>query len=151
MLLPSASERCARRLLDTAPRVMRLIRREMRGAAEPNLSVPQFRTLAFLGFHRDASMTEVAEHLGITKATSSAMVERLVGRGLVERRDDPRERRRVMLALTPEGASLLESSRERTRAFLAERLGTLAEGELDLLAQGLELLAKALGLGEGRP
>jgi DNA-binding MarR family transcriptional regulator len=141
------ADACARRLLETVPFVMRVIRQEMRGVTSENLSVPQFRILAFLGHHRGVSLATVAEHLGVADATASAMVERLVRRALVSRTIHPQERRRVVLDLTTEGATLLEQSRARARAFLAVSLAPLAERQLNQLYDSLEFLGQTLGPG----
>lgn len=138
-------EECARRLLETVPLVMRLIRQEMRGVASETLSVPQFRTLLFLGRHRGASLSSVARHLGVAAATASAMVERLVQRKLVSRAIHPEERRRVILELTPEGTGLMEQSRARARAFMTANLARWETPHLKQLCESLELLNQALG------
>ncbi len=140
----TGAEACARHLLETVPLVMRVIRREMRGAAEVQLSIPQFRVLAFLGRHRGASLSRVAEHLGVQDATASAMVERLVKRGLVGRNTHPQERRRLELRLTQTGTALLELARGKARAYLSRRLAAASRSDLKALAQGLELLRRTL-------
>ena len=148
------AEACARRLLETVPLVMRTIRREMRGATEENLSVPQFRVMAFLGRNCGASLSAVAEHLGVKDATASAMVDRLVKRSLVGRETHPTERRRLELRLTSAGTALLERARGKARAYLAGRLAAATQGDLSALAQGLELLRRTMeteGLEELQP
>lgn len=138
------AETCARHILETVPLVMRTIRREMRGAAEEHLSVPQFRVLAFLGRHRGASLSAVAEHLGVKDATASAMVDRLVKRGLVGRDTHPLERRRLELRLTRTGTALLERARGKARAHLSKSLALASREDLQALVQGLELLHRTL-------
>jgi DNA-binding MarR family transcriptional regulator len=148
------AERCARQILEVVPRAMRLLREEMRSGIGPGLSVPQFRLLAFLDRNPGASLSAVATFIGIAGPTASTMVDRLVRRALLRREADPRERRRVMLALTRAGAVLLERARSRARASMAARLGALTAAELSALSGGLELLARALPADEaggGRP
>ncbi len=137
-------EACARQVLDAIPMVMRVIRREMRGAAQEALTVPQFRVLAFLGRCRGASLSALAEHLGVTSASTSTLVERLVKRGLVGRGNDPLERRRVRLELTGPGAELLEQSRLRARSFIADRQAPWAGAVLGHQARRLDRLARSL-------
>lgn len=136
---------CARRILETVPLVMRVLRREMRGGIEEKLSVPQFRVLAFLSRTPGASLSELADFIGVAAATASAMVERLVRRGLVAREGDPKERRRIMLRLTPDGSALLERARAHTRLRVAESIAALSGPELAAVVRGLDLLSKALG------
>jgi DNA-binding MarR family transcriptional regulator len=148
------AEACARQILETVPLVMRAIRKEMREATEEQLSVPQFRVLAFLGRHRGASLSTVADHLGVTDATASAMVDRLVKRGLVGRETHPLERRRIELRLTRTGSTLLERARGKARTFLTQTLASASPGDLKALVQGLELLRRTLETavpGEDQP
>ena len=141
----ATADGCARRILETVPGVMRLIRYEMRSEARGTLSVPQFRVLRYLGRNSDASLSAVADFIGMADATASAMVERLVRRGLVVREGVPEERRRVRLRLTEEGSALLRRASSRTQRRVAARLSSLKPSELTTLAGGLDLLYLTLG------
>ena len=138
-------EACAREIMDTVPRVMQLIRTEMRRHRPHRLSVPQFRALLFLDRHPEASLSALAEHLGVSRPTASVLVDRLVQRGLVARGTDPAERRRAVLRLTTAGRRQLAEARQYTQARLAERLAGLGEAELARLRDGLQLLQRLLG------
>jgi DNA-binding MarR family transcriptional regulator len=147
-----AAGRCARRIVEVVPRAMRLLREEMRAGAGEELSVAQFRVLAFLGRTPDARLSAVARFIGVADATASVTVDRLVRRGLVARAGDPEERRCVNLALTAQGTGLVERARARTRDRVAARLCALTGRERAVLAQGLALLDRALAAAaeEGR-
>ena len=95
---------------------MRNIRADMRTQPGLDLSVPQFRTLLFLRRHPSASLSEVAEHIGLTLPSISKMVDRLDGRDLLARMAAPNDRRRICLDLTPLGSSTLPSSTCAARA-----------------------------------
>ena len=69
------SQQCAARVMEAVPLVMRFIRADMRAINATDMSVPQFRTLAFLDRNPGASLSELAEHLGVTRATASANTE----------------------------------------------------------------------------
>jgi DNA-binding MarR family transcriptional regulator len=86
----------------------------------------------------------VAEHLGVTKATASAMVDRLVQRGLIDRASHPQERRQVILKLTAVGGEHYQHSREKTSAEIATRLQQLSEEQLATISLGLNILKKVL-------
>lgn len=143
-------ETCARQIMELVPLLMRFIRTEMRRRVSGQLSVPQLRVLAYLGRMPGACLADVAGHLGVTSPTASAMVDRLVRRGLVERTQQPDERRRVALRLTAEGAALLERARALTRAQLAQALATFSAGELLSLDEGLAVLRRAFVLQGGQ-
>jgi len=58
-------------------------------------------------------MSAVAERLFCDASNVTGMVDRLEARGLLERRDDPRDRRVKLIAITDEGALLREQVLER--------------------------------------
>jgi DNA-binding MarR family transcriptional regulator len=70
----------------------------------------------------------------VTSGTMTNRVDRLTGRGLVERLPDPRDRRGVIVRLTAEGlrtvddafAGLLERERALLAGLAAEERGQLA-------------------------
>jgi DNA-binding MarR family transcriptional regulator len=127
--------------METVPMVMRFIRADMRARGSyEELSVPQFRTLAFLDRNPGASLSELAEHLGVTRATASANTERLVQRQFVDRCDHPEERRRVVLKLTEAGKEHLQTNRAQTRKYIADLLGSLTDEQITQIDQGMVLL-----------
>jgi DNA-binding MarR family transcriptional regulator len=134
------SEECAARVMDTIPLVMRFIRADMRANSAASLSIPQLRSLAFLNRSPGASLSDLADHLGVTCATASATVERLVQRNLIKRTDDPQERRRVILNLTEEGKRQLKQSQDQTRAHIADLLEGLTSEQISHIEEGLALL-----------
>jgi DNA-binding MarR family transcriptional regulator len=117
-------DQCARELLEVAPFIMRAIRTEMR-AGSRDLTVPQFRALAFVCRNPGASLSDVAEHMGLTLPSMSKLNDGLVARKLVTRVTATADRRRIVLGPTPRGRALLETRRAATRARLAERLASL--------------------------
>jgi DNA-binding MarR family transcriptional regulator len=134
------SEQCAAKIMDTVPLTMRFIRADMRARKSTELSVPQFRTLAFLDRKPGASLSELADHLGVTRATASANTERLVQRNFVHRCDHPEERRRVSLKLTENGKQHLQQARAQTRAYIADILSTLTDEQVIQINDSLTLL-----------
>ncbi len=131
---------CAREMVDVVPLIMRTLVGEMRRHRTTDLSVPQFRTLAFLNRHEGACLSDVAEHIGLTLPSMSKMIDGLVARRLVLRHVHPTDRRRVTLALTERGGGALQVAREATRAFLAGRLATLPEPQLAAIVHVMGVL-----------
>lgn len=133
---------CARTVIDAVPNVMRAIREEMRRQGASLFSVPQLRTLAYLHRRPGSCLSHLADHLGVTRPTASALVDRLVRRGMVTRAEDPQERRRVLLGLTPEGTRHLERARRSTQAWMAHALSRMSPTNLRRITHGLTLLAE---------
>ena len=133
-------EECARTVFEVVPVVMRTIRADLRRHRTAGLSVPQFRTLAFLARHEGASLSDVAEHIGLTLPSMSKLVDGLVTRGLACRAEDPVDRRRLALCLTEDGQSTLQTARSATQTYLAGLFGELTEDDRDVVAQAMEIL-----------
>jgi DNA-binding MarR family transcriptional regulator len=100
---------CAAVLMEVVPSVMRSIQAEVQ-TERTGLSLRQFQALTFLSDRRGASLSEMADHLGLRLPASSKLVDALVGHGLVTRADSHTDRRQLTLALTRRGKAALESA-----------------------------------------
>lgn len=134
------SEQCAAQVMEVVPKVMRFIRAEARRQQQPFLSLSQLRVLAFLDRNPQASLSEVADYLDVSRSSMSAMIERLVQRGLVNRIEDPEERRRVLLTPTATGVEYLHQVSEATCSQVAGVLARLSDAQLHQVMQGMALL-----------
>lgn len=143
-----APAQCAANIMTVVPVVTRFLRAELRSQGQPHLSLSQLRVLRFLQRQPQSSLSEVADYLDVTRPTMSAMVERLVQRGLVQRLVDPQERRRIALTLTATGLSLLDEVYGATLATVAHRLERLSEEQLAHVTAGLLILANLLSDAE---
>jgi DNA-binding MarR family transcriptional regulator len=112
----------------------------MRAARQHDLSVPQFRTLAFLSRHPGSSLSAAAEFIGLTLPTMSVLVDGLVQRGLIDRTADRQDRRRVLLTLTLDGERQHKQALDSAAAWLVEVLKPLDEAERSVVVQALEVL-----------
>jgi DNA-binding MarR family transcriptional regulator len=126
--------------LDVVPLIMRTVRTEMRQHRAADLSVPQFRTLNFLGNQPGASLSAVAEHVGLTLPAVSTLVDGLVERKLLTRSRPPDDRRRITLTLTDHGQATLEATHSAAEARLAHRLAALSADDRQLVIQALQAL-----------
>jgi MarR family transcriptional regulator, organic hydroperoxide resistance regulator len=82
-----------------------------KSAAEFELSPPQ--ALALLRLGTPLPMHDLAERLRCDASNITGIVDRLEGRGLVERQVDGADRRVKNLVLTPAGKTLLEQLKAR--------------------------------------
>jgi DNA-binding MarR family transcriptional regulator len=119
---------------------MRSIRAEMRSRRTPDLSVPQFRVLTFLNRHPGSSLSEVADHIGLTPPSMSKIIDGLVSRALITRQDAPHDRRRVHLVLTALGKTLLEAAYGDARMRLAEMIAGLSQAQYQVILESMETL-----------
>ena len=136
---------CARNVLDTVPLVMREIRSQMRSHRGLDLSVPQFRALAFLRRKPEASLSDVASHVGTSLPSMSKLVDGLFERGLVKREASAADRRRLTLRLTKEGTTHLQSARHGTQTYLSKSLDRLSQEDQATVTRGLQVLSSLFG------
>lgn len=130
-------DQCACEVLEVMPLIMRAIRTQMRRQRAPELSLPQFRALAFINRHPGVSLSDVAEHIGLTLPSMSKLIDGLVARQLVSREISPDDRRYVTLALTESGQTTLQSTRAATQAHLAQLLAALPDSERVTIVQAM--------------
>jgi len=72
-----------------------------------DLTVQQIRVFAFIWARGGTSISKVGDALGIRPNVATGIVQRLVDRGLIERHEDPDDRRVRMLAVTDRGVDLV--------------------------------------------
>ncbi len=117
-------------LLPTVPRDLPL----------PDLTMKQFRVAMFLFIGESMRMSCIAEILGVSMATATGIVNRLVEQDIVQREHDLEDRRAVICQLSPHGKKLLsqtwQSFRENTRRILA----AIPEDKINLVRETLMLL-----------
>jgi DNA-binding MarR family transcriptional regulator len=133
-------DECAHPLLETTPQIVRSVRHEMRSRRSSDLSVPQFRALSFVHTNEQPSLSELADHLGLTLASTSKIADVLVRKNLLIRAQSPEDRRRLTLNLTKQGEAIYQISRAGTQAHLSKLLSRLSPEELSVIKQAFELM-----------
>ena len=89
------------------------------------------------------TMTDLAGHMGVTVATMSLAIDRLEGRKFVRRDRDPKDGRRVLLRVTPEGLRLREAKSVLDPVRVEQVLAHLSVADREAALKGLDLLARA--------
>ena len=141
---------CAAQILELIPAIMRVVRAQMRSRRSVELSVVQFRTLAFLDRRRGASLSDLADHIGLTLPTVSKLVQGLVERRFLRRQTDATDRRRSALAATPKGQRILIAARTATRQHLVLQLQKLSSKDCDAVINAMQIL-RPVFLGDVAP
>lgn len=136
---PSTAD-LAHELRDTIARLVRRLR------LEPGPPAPQLTVLSRLDREGAASVSDLAAAERMRPQSMAQTVGDLERAGLVSRRPDPADRRRLFVELTAAGRKLLHATRARREGWLTDAL----ERELDpadraLLADALVLLGRVAG------
>jgi DNA-binding MarR family transcriptional regulator len=90
-------------------------RRRQRSASAAGIAMTDLTALIHLR-PRPLSQRELADRLAITSSSATVLVDRLARRQLAERRADPDDRRKSMVALLPAGERIALQVRESYRA-----------------------------------
>jgi DNA-binding MarR family transcriptional regulator len=85
-------------------------------------------------------ITDLASEERVTQPAISLLVNRLAGRGWVERISDPSDRRAVLVSLTPAGEEAFDRLKAEYHALLHEEMATLRDAEVETLADAVEIL-----------
>lgn len=104
------------------------------------LTSTQFATLLKLGEIGQATQNALGRAVALDPATIQGVVARLRGRGLLEVRRDPLDRRTVVLSLAPEGKAVLEEATEQGRRANEQLLTALDPVERQMLMHLLRRL-----------
>jgi DNA-binding MarR family transcriptional regulator len=122
--------------------VMRLARRLRAERSDDTLGLSQLSALATLERHGPLSPTALAELERIQPPSMTRLIAALEGRGLVERRAHPSDRRQAVIAITADGREIVLEDRRRRHAWLSRTLDGLNDDEQERLVATLPLLER---------
>jgi DNA-binding MarR family transcriptional regulator len=108
-----------------------------------DFSLPQMATLLLLDEEGELTIKQVAEGLSRSVSATSRLLDQLVERGMISRREDKRDRRVKRVAITERGRTLVTTlERERADAQMAVMEYLSAQERTDVI-QAMTLLAEA--------
>jgi MarR family transcriptional regulator, organic hydroperoxide resistance regulator len=110
-----------------------------------DLTYNQYKTLLTVADRGEGTLGDLARDLDVTMSSASQMVERLVGQGLIDRRQDADNRRQVRIRLTERGEELISELRQGILAEYRKLLARLPDAEQEDLVSSLETIARILG------
>lgn len=109
------------------------------------LSPAARQALAVLdGAGEPLSPTEIARRLIVTTASVTSLLDTLERRGLVERRADPADRRRLLVAVTPPGRDLVRQYVPEVVALQAAVMSGIGEEDREQLVAVLTRIREAI-------
>lgn len=113
--------------------------------AESDLSFTAFTVLWVLWIWGEQEARHVAEESGISRGTLTGVVTTLEGRGLVQRRTHPDDRRSVLVSTTPHGERLMSDLFPRFNAEEAKVSAGLTDEQKSDLADSLRTILRTVG------
>ena len=108
-----------------------------------DLTLPQYRVLGILA-EGSAAASGLADRLAVRRPSITALIDGLVARGLVDRRQEDADRRRVALRLTKDGERTLAEADRAVDDYLVSIAGHLDDKDEAMALRSLELWARAM-------
>ena len=128
------------RMLDNMQLIFPLFNRALLKPEElaHNPMSPDFRVMLFLILRDSQPISTVGGLLGISKPYMTAVIDKLIARGYVERRPSTEDRRIIDISITVEGRHYMEECKTEARESVKKRLSTLSTEDIDSLYASLE-------------
>lgn len=126
--------------------MLKLMAPNLSDGEQQGISLSQFNALRHIASHSPCTIGGIAEALSVSQPAATMLVERMVRKGLVERRSGSTDRRQADVVIAESGRTILQGiEAERTkrlagivnqmapadRANLVESLGRFVEAALD--------------------
>jgi len=111
--------------------------------AQMDLTLPQYRVLGIL-VEGSAAASALADRLAVRPPSITAVIDGLVARGLVDRKQEDSDRRRIALRLTDEGARMVAEADRSVDDYLASIATCLPAKDEAMVLRSLELWGEAL-------
>lgn len=107
-------------------------------------SMPQFFLLMHVHRRENCGISDLSEHLEITNAATSQLVDKLVQAGLLERAEDPNDRRAKQVSLTSQGKVFIEKAIAEHSRWVDELAVTLSTEEKVKITDALEIMTHSV-------
>ncbi|MEJ2512175.1 MAG: MarR family transcriptional regulator [Anaerolineales bacterium] len=122
-----------------------------RYAKESGYSMSQIFALNFIHHRGRCGVTDLGEGMGVSNAAASQMLDKLAHQEMIERTEDPTDRRVKQITLTEKGTQVIKDSLFARQSWFRELEQLLSEEERQLSISALKTLTdkgKQLGLYE---
>jgi DNA-binding MarR family transcriptional regulator len=112
-------------------------------AKATGLSMPQFGILMQIHFHGNCGISDISNRFEITSAAASQLVDKLVQSGLIQRAEDPHDRRAKLLNITEKGKELIQQGTQRRYLWLEDLARKLSPEEREQVNEALQIMTRA--------
>jgi DNA-binding MarR family transcriptional regulator len=114
-----------------------------------DITMPQLKVVLLLYMTGSVRMGDIASALGVSLATATGVIDRLVERDIVQRESQPEDRRVVLCHLSEKGQELIGGLWQLSRDSIKKLLGTIDSAKLGLVTEALEVISQASEITKG--
>jgi DNA-binding MarR family transcriptional regulator len=109
-----------------------------------NLGIGQLKSLFFISNRGSTSLGKLAAALKVTPTNTTGIVDRLLERKLITRKESPDDRRVLVLRTTPRGEALVNELRQKRKERMTEIFSRLTDEQAEIVAQALKFMVEAI-------
>lgn len=117
-------------------------------AKEAGMTAVQFRVLQIIAENGHATPTAIANRMGVTQATMTALINKLVDKALVERKRSETDRRQTNVFITPKGMETVDDAPDPLQQRYVKNFEALDDWEQAMIVAALERVAAMLDADE---
>ncbi|MBL0715823.1 MAG: MarR family transcriptional regulator [Desulfosarcina sp.] len=143
-----AQQRC-KEMLVSLRKITRAISLHSRDLSKRyGLTGPQLVILNEISSHESLSVTQLARSISLSQATVTDILNRLAKKGFVERTRDDKDRRRVIIRITPKCRDFLSQAPPPLQETFVERYANLPEWEQLMILSALKRIVDLISAGK---
>lgn len=128
-----------------ATRVLVAVTAQSIASLDDRIPLPQLRVLMMIASRGPLNLTSVAQGLDVHASNATRLCDKLVEAGLIQRSEDPADRRNLVLRLSAAGSQLVQDVSDQRRAAIAQILANMPPELRDDLVPVLRGFADAAG------
>jgi DNA-binding MarR family transcriptional regulator len=142
MISSSQLTETLRNFMDIA--MQRLMHERAQHAKQNGLSMHQLGLLLQIHYRGNCGISDISNRFDITNAAASQLVDKLVQNGLIQRTEDPQDRRAKLLTLTQKGTDLIQKSTQRRYRWVEDLAHQLSAQEREQVNEALDIMIRAV-------
>ena len=135
-------------LVDIFGQINKLEQRALATGLNDDVSITEMHIMEKIGEAGSSRMTDIARALDVTLATLTVACDRMQKKDLIERTRAEKDRRVVMVSLTPKGQAAWQYHEKFHHDLIDAALAGLSEEEQKALSRALEKLGEFLSTYE---
>ena len=112
---------------------------------DDRVTLPQLRVMMMMATRGAMNLVAVAAGLEVSSPNASRICDRLLKAGMLDRTEDPHDRRHVTLTLTPDGEALIEQVIRHRRTAIRKILRSMPSQQCDDVETAMNAFADAAG------
>ncbi|WP_151734711.1 MarR family winged helix-turn-helix transcriptional regulator [Paenibacillus tengchongensis] len=144
------AEKWINRYIDAYGIVTRQVSSRIKERIPDGLTNDQFSILRLIRGQEHCTSTYLSEAVAVGKSSITAIINRLVDAGMLERTRDEQDRRLVYLTLTPHGEEVYRIAEIEVQQIIAPYLLHFKEDEIEMFVTQFEKLASLMQESGGR-